>query len=249
MGGLCCHESWQQSSRSLFRYPMAICPVLLEADTHLYWSLNWEFRSSEHGNDLVPSAQVCLWSLWHELTEWRKYKGAGVCAQGGSTLPVKRQTQGHCSIRRQEVCFLVSPMALSSWFNTEFSAYFIFLSLCLVFSWGINISTIVLVRVIIPAMKHLYLKQPKEKRFGLCILNYTPMRETKAGTQTGQEPGDRSWHRPGMILTDLILMSCSVCLLIEPRATNPWWYHPRGRGFTYIDCWFKSTMQACLPTA
>ena len=47
-------------------------------------------------------------------------------------------------------------------------------------------------------------------------------KEVRAGTQTGQEPGGRSWCRSleGMLLTGLLTMVCSACSLIEPRTTS-----------------------------
>ena len=46
-------------------------------------------------------------------------------------------------------------------------------------------------------------------------------KEVRTGTQAGKERGGRSWCRGqgGVLLTGLLLMVCSACFLIEPRAT------------------------------
>jgi hypothetical protein len=52
--------------------------------------------------------------------------------------------------------------------------------------------------------------------------HYLSSKEVKTETQTGQEPGGRSWHRDheGVLLTGLFFMACSTCSLIEARTTN-----------------------------
>jgi hypothetical protein len=68
-------------------------------------------------------------------------------------------------------------------------------------------------------------KYVEKKRFLWLTLPHhrSSSRETRTGTQIGQEPGggaDAETHR-GVLLTDLLLMVCSACFLIEPRTTSP----------------------------
>ena len=68
-------------------------------------------------------------------------------------------------------------------------------------------------------MKHHDQKQPGEERvclFGLHILSYSPLKESKARTQTWPKPGVRSWCRGhGEVLpTGLLLMACSFYFLL-----------------------------------
>ena len=58
----------------------------------------------------------------------------------------------------------------------------------------------------------------------LTLPNCCPSpKEVRTGTQTGQEPGGRSWCRryEGGLLTVLLLMACSPCFLIEPGMAPP----------------------------
>jgi hypothetical protein len=48
----------------------------------------------------------------------------------------------------------------------------------------------------------------------LTLLHCSSSKEFRTGTQTWQEPWGRNWYL-------LILIACSPCFLIEPRATNP----------------------------
>jgi hypothetical protein len=52
---------------------------------------------------------------------------------------------------------------------------------------------------------------------------YSSLKEARTETQTGQEPGGRIRCRGhgGVLLTGLLLMACSACLLIELRTTSP----------------------------
>jgi hypothetical protein len=52
--------------------------------------------------------------------------------------------------------------------------------------------------------------------------NSPSSKAAKAGTQAGQKFGVRSWCRSQkeVLLTDLLSMACSVCFLIEHRATS-----------------------------
>lgn len=49
------------------------------------------------------------------------------------------------------------------------------------------------------------------------------LKEARAGSHTGQEPGGRSWCRVhgGMVLTGLLPMALSAWFLIESRTTDP----------------------------
>jgi hypothetical protein len=71
-------------------------------------------------------------------------------------------------------------------------------------------------------MKRYHQKQLGSCIFGLHTLDHSPMREAKAGTQTGWEPGGRSWCRgqERVLLTGLFLKTCSAWLLIEPRTIS-----------------------------
>lgn len=53
--------------------------------------------------------------------------------------------------------------------------------------------------------------------------HYGPsLEEVMAGTQAGQDPGSRADTGHGsVLLTDLLLLACPACFLIEPRATRP----------------------------
>jgi hypothetical protein len=48
------------------------------------------------------------------------------------------------------------------------------------------------------------------------------LKEVRTGTQTGKEPGGRSWYRGhgGVLLTVLLLLGYSACCFIEPRTTS-----------------------------
>jgi len=69
------------------------------------------------------------------------------------------------------------------------------------------------------------IKHHDQKKLGKerLYFNYTFLR---IGTQTGQEPGGRSWYRGhgGILLTGLLLMACSACLLIHSKTTSPEWH-------------------------
>lgn len=51
----------------------------------------------------------------------------------------------------------------------------------------------------------------------------------RTGTQAGPCPGGRGWYRGpgGVLLTDLLIIPCSVCFLLEPRTTFQGWPHPQ----------------------
>ena len=97
----------------------------------------------------------------------------------------------------------------------------------------------VLVGVCIAAMKHH--DQSKLGRKGFIPLTFmqhcSSLREVRAGCQTGQEHGGRSWCRghEGVLLTDLLIMACSACFRIEPRTTSPGWHHPQWTGISLIN--------------
>lgn len=58
---------------------------------------------------------------------------------------------------------------------------------------------------------------------GLCCLHYcSSSKEVRAGTQTGQEHGSRSWPRGHgeALLTGSLLIACSVCFHKEPRTAS-----------------------------
>lgn len=53
------------------------------------------------------------------------------------------------------------------------------------------------------------------------------LKAVRRETQSGQQPEDRSW-RTGhgeVLLTGLLLMASSVCILIETRTSRPEWYN------------------------
>jgi hypothetical protein len=60
-------------------------------------------------------------------------------------------------------------------------------------------------------------------------------KEVKTGTQTGQELDGSSLFRGhgGMLLTRLLFMTFSSCLLIEPRTSNP--VISQSAGFSHIN--------------
>lgn len=63
----------------------------------------------------------------------------------------------------------------------------------------------------------------KGKGFTWLILpQHCSSKEIKTGTQTGQHPGDRSWHRGhgGVFLTGFLSMACSTYFLIEPKTMS-----------------------------
>ena len=76
----------------------------------------------------------------------------------------------------------------------------------------------VLLRLIIAVMKHYDQKQLGRKG-PICLTYHSPLREAKAGIQTRQEPGGRSWCRSpgGMLLTNLLFM---VYLPITPPPSS-----------------------------
>lgn len=47
-------------------------------------------------------------------------------------------------------------------------------------------------------------------------------KEIRTDTETGQEPGERSWSRGygEVLLTGLAFLAYSVCSLVEPRTTH-----------------------------
>lgn len=59
--------------------------------------------------------------------------------------------------------------------------------------------------------------------FGFYILNQSSLHDVKAGTQTGKKLGGRSLGRGhrGALLTDLLLVTCSVCFLRAPKTMSP----------------------------
>lgn len=68
-------------------------------------------------------------------------------------------------------------------------------------------------------------KQVGEERIYCLIVphNISSLEEVKTGTQARMEPGSRTWFRGhgSMLLTGLLLLACSACLIIEFRTTNP----------------------------
>jgi hypothetical protein len=63
--------------------------------------------------------------------------------------------------------------------------------------------------------------------FTLPVHHSPSLSEVRAGTQTGQESGGRCWCRGHgrMLLTDLLLLSCLVWFLIEPRTRDGTSHH------------------------
>ena len=51
-------------------------------------------------------------------------------------------------------------------------------------------------------------------------------KQDRTATQTGQDPGGRSWCRDqgGVLLTGLLLLICSACFLIESGPTPQGWH-------------------------
>jgi hypothetical protein len=88
-----------------------------------------------------------------------------------------------------------------------------------------------LVRVSIPAQTSWPRNKLGRKGFIQLILPHCcwSPKEVRAGTQAGQELGGRSWCRGhgGMFLTGLLLLTCSACFLIEPKAIAQGWRHPQ----------------------
>jgi hypothetical protein len=60
-----------------------------------------------------------------------------------------------------------------------------------------------------------------EERKGLLELHFHST--VHHWRKSGRDPGGRSWCRGhgGMLLTGLLIMACSPCFLIEPRANSP----------------------------
>jgi hypothetical protein len=58
----------------------------------------------------------------------------------------------------------------------------------------------------------------------LTLLHHcSSQKEVRTGTQAGKKRGDRSWcwDHAWMLVTGLLIMTCSACFLIEPRTTSP----------------------------
>jgi hypothetical protein len=83
----------------------------------------------------------------------------------------------------------------------------------------------VLFRIAVAVMKHHDQRNLGRKGFTWLALPHhcSSSMEVRTGTQTGQEPGVKSWCRSheGLLLPTLFTMACSVCSLIEPKTTSP----------------------------
>lgn len=102
-----------------------------------------------------------------------------------------------------------------------------------------------IVRISIVLTKHHDHKRLKKERVcaSLQFSGHTPpVTQTRAGTD------GRNWGRGhgGGLLTDLLLLACSICFLIQHGAQNQGWQCPQWTGPSLISCQSRKMLHSLL---